>query len=331
MVGILYSAAPLTHYSNTRFFIAAAGGIKFTRDSQRKGSPACIAPNPPTNCLVRPITAALLAATACAVVLGGPAVAVELTGAQQQADSETLSNIPQTLSSECEGGDCAKKDRIQRPKSKQAETCTVKCVNTCIRGGYGSPGEVESSESSPVEFSESSLVESSESSLVEFSESCLVESSESSLVESSESSLVESSESSLVESSESSSIGTGSSFLIGEPYRLCTIKSSIGSISSSEKSLQTSGLKFLSKASANVLFRLYFEAPSQIHTLASLLPHPEGSTLSNHYKSYHIARILNAVLFFKPGRTVLPVPLQWKVRLVKLPNIPHCISKSLPQ
>ncbi|XP_019198479.1 PREDICTED: uncharacterized protein LOC109192340 isoform X2 [Ipomoea nil] len=142
MVGILYSAAPLTHYCNTRFFIAAAGGgIKFTRDSQRKGSPACIAPNPATNCIVRPITAALLAATACAVVLGGRADAVELTGAQQQADMETLSNIPQTLSSECEGGDCAKKDRIQRPKSKQAETCTVKCVNTCIRGGYGSPGE----------------------------------------------------------------------------------------------------------------------------------------------------------------------------------------------
>nr|GMD32215.1 hypothetical protein BE18_39235 [Ipomoea batatas] len=138
------------------------------------------------------------------------------------------------------------------------------------------PYLVESSESSPVEFSESSLVESSESSLVEFSESCLVESSESSLVEFSESSLVESSESSLVESSESSSIGIGSSFLIGEPYRLFTIKSSIGSISSSEKSLQTSGLKFLSKASANVLFRLYFEAPSQVD---SALPKKINSEL----------------------------------------------------
>ncbi|CAI9104901.1 OLC1v1003691C1 [Oldenlandia corymbosa var. corymbosa] len=61
-------------------------------------------------------------------------------------NSETLSNIPQTLSSgeECSpspGGDCKKSRRIQRPKSKKAENCTVKCLNTCIRGGYGSPGE----------------------------------------------------------------------------------------------------------------------------------------------------------------------------------------------
>lgn len=47
-------------------------------------------------------------------------------------DGETLSNVPQTLS----GEDC-KKQRIQRPKSKNAEKCTVKCVNTCIRGGDG--------------------------------------------------------------------------------------------------------------------------------------------------------------------------------------------------
>ncbi|KAG6766626.1 hypothetical protein POTOM_027794 [Populus tomentosa] len=63
---------------------------------------------------------------------------------QQQAETETLSNIPQTLS----GGECAsvspkdcKKARIQRPKSRKAETCTIKCVTTCIRGGEGSPGE----------------------------------------------------------------------------------------------------------------------------------------------------------------------------------------------
>uniref|UniRef100_A0A1J3E2J9 Uncharacterized protein n=1 Tax=Noccaea caerulescens TaxID=107243 RepID=A0A1J3E2J9_NOCCA len=47
-------------------------------------------------------------------------------------DGETLSNVPQTLS----GEDC-KKQRIQRPKSKNAEKCTVKCVNTCIRSGDG--------------------------------------------------------------------------------------------------------------------------------------------------------------------------------------------------
>ncbi|XP_057988906.1 uncharacterized protein LOC110665730 isoform X2 [Hevea brasiliensis] len=61
--------------------------------------------------------------------------------APQQA-AETLLNVPQTLSGDCASSakDC-KKARIQRPKSRKAETCTVKCVNTCIRGGEGSPGE----------------------------------------------------------------------------------------------------------------------------------------------------------------------------------------------
>ncbi|KAJ0084442.1 hypothetical protein Patl1_30946 [Pistacia atlantica] len=27
------------------------------------------------------------------------------------------------------------------PKSRKAESCTIKCVTTCIRGGEGSPGE----------------------------------------------------------------------------------------------------------------------------------------------------------------------------------------------
>ncbi|XP_020582626.1 uncharacterized protein LOC110026141 [Phalaenopsis equestris] len=49
---------------------------------------------------------------------------------------ETLANIPQTLS-----GEDAKQARIQRPRSKKAESCTAKCVGTCIRGGAGSPGE----------------------------------------------------------------------------------------------------------------------------------------------------------------------------------------------
>ncbi|CAL0332111.1 unnamed protein product [Lupinus luteus] len=52
---------------------------------------------------------------------------------------ETLSNIPQTLSSECTATDSSscKKPKIQRPKSRKAESCTVKCVTTCIRGGAG--------------------------------------------------------------------------------------------------------------------------------------------------------------------------------------------------
>jgi hypothetical protein len=56
---------------------------------------------------------------------------------------ETFSNIPQTLSGECITGeqDCKKRGRIQKPKSRKAESCTIKCVTTCIRGGGGSPGE----------------------------------------------------------------------------------------------------------------------------------------------------------------------------------------------
>lgn len=54
---------------------------------------------------------------------------------------ETLSNIPQTLSGECRSAQDCKKAKIQKPKSRTAESCTIKCVTTCIRGGDGSPGE----------------------------------------------------------------------------------------------------------------------------------------------------------------------------------------------
>ncbi|KAK6915243.1 hypothetical protein RJ641_020360 [Dillenia turbinata] len=56
-------------------------------------------------------------------------------------DSETLSNIPQTLSGDCAMVQDCKKGRIQHPKSQKAEKCVGKCVTTCIQGGYGSPGE----------------------------------------------------------------------------------------------------------------------------------------------------------------------------------------------
>lgn len=70
-------------------------------------------------------------AIAAAVMMAAVSVAsAELPPPPQ--DGETLSNVPQTLS----GKDC-KKQRIQRPKSKNAEKCTVKCVNTCIRSGDG--------------------------------------------------------------------------------------------------------------------------------------------------------------------------------------------------
>eukprot|EP01018_Ginkgo_biloba_P019500 Gb_13598 [translate_table: standard] len=48
---------------------------------------------------------------------------------------DTFADLPQTLS----GAD--KGLRIQKPKSTKAESCTGKCVGTCIRGGAGSPGE----------------------------------------------------------------------------------------------------------------------------------------------------------------------------------------------
>ncbi|XP_078439700.1 uncharacterized protein LOC144709905 [Wolffia australiana] len=56
---------------------------------------------------------------------------------QMQDNDGTLADVPQTLS----GGDGDERKRIQKPKSRQAESCTVKCLGTCIRGGAGSPGE----------------------------------------------------------------------------------------------------------------------------------------------------------------------------------------------
>ncbi|VFQ83694.1 unnamed protein product [Cuscuta campestris] len=126
MVGILSSAALLTQRKITPSLVAA-GGIEFKGASKRKGSPARIAPNPATNFTGQPVTAALLAASV--VIFGGFAIAAEL----KETETDML---PQTLS-----GEYARRDRIQRPRSAQAEGCTLKCVGTCIRGGYGSPGE----------------------------------------------------------------------------------------------------------------------------------------------------------------------------------------------
>ncbi|XP_024397544.1 uncharacterized protein [Physcomitrium patens] len=64
-------------------------------------------------------------------------VALTMTIGIQGAPSsrDTFEDVPQTLS----GGD--KGQRIQKPKSAKAESCTRKCVSTCIRGGAGAPGE----------------------------------------------------------------------------------------------------------------------------------------------------------------------------------------------
>ncbi|XP_073306323.1 uncharacterized protein [Primulina huaijiensis] len=85
------------------------------------------------------IASAIAAVAATALVLS--AGRSEVVGPRQQ--EETLSNIPQTLSSECtaELKDCKRRYKIQRPKSRKAESCTSKCTTVCMQGGFGSPGE----------------------------------------------------------------------------------------------------------------------------------------------------------------------------------------------
>lgn len=88
-------------------------------------------------------TAAAILAAAAVIASPAPSAATETSASisEQQEESTTLSNIPQTLSGECAQPSDCKKARIQRPKSRKAESCTIKCVGTCIRGGDGSPGE----------------------------------------------------------------------------------------------------------------------------------------------------------------------------------------------
>ncbi|KAI3929153.1 hypothetical protein MKX01_006389 [Papaver californicum] len=70
------------------------------------------------------------------------ASAATTTNNTVEDSSSTLENIPQMLSSTDGDDDNGKrKGRIQKPKSREAETCTSKCVTTCVRGGYGAPGE----------------------------------------------------------------------------------------------------------------------------------------------------------------------------------------------
>lgn len=51
------------------------------------------------------------------------------------SSQDTFGNVPSTLSG------AEKPKRIQKPNSAKAESCTRKCVATCIRGGGGAPGE----------------------------------------------------------------------------------------------------------------------------------------------------------------------------------------------
>eukprot|EP00271_Cylindrocystis_brebissonii_P009246 TRINITY_DN23953_c0_g1_i1.p1 TRINITY_DN23953_c0_g1~~TRINITY_DN23953_c0_g1_i1.p1 ORF type:complete len:225 (+),score=6.64 TRINITY_DN23953_c0_g1_i1:57-731(+) len=63
-------------------------------------------------------------------------LSLALIGQSAPLSDSTFENVPQSLS----GGD-VQGPRIQRPKTREAETCTRKCVATCIRGGAGAPGE----------------------------------------------------------------------------------------------------------------------------------------------------------------------------------------------
>ncbi|CAI0442025.1 unnamed protein product [Linum tenue] len=93
--------------------------------------------------LISSITTSVVASCAVVLLASPPAVVAAERRKRQdggEEEEETLGNVPQTLAGECEaeeGKDCKKAMRIQRPKSRKAETCTVKCVNTCIRGGDG--------------------------------------------------------------------------------------------------------------------------------------------------------------------------------------------------
>ncbi|RDY13250.1 hypothetical protein CR513_01863, partial [Mucuna pruriens] len=90
------------------------------------------------NCKFQSVRLSRACSVTLTTLLTTAAVIASVAAADEQ---EILSNIPQTLSGECTLPENCKKARIQKPKSRKAESCTTKCVTTCIRGGEGSPGE----------------------------------------------------------------------------------------------------------------------------------------------------------------------------------------------
>lgn len=100
----------------------------------------CLTPRTWVNIGRRSLAFASVAGLAVSLSLLLP-TAASLAELEQEPESETLSNIPQELSGECPTPKDCRKPRIQQPKSRKAESCTTKCVTTCIRGGDGSPGE----------------------------------------------------------------------------------------------------------------------------------------------------------------------------------------------
>lgn len=86
----------------------------------------------------RMVTIGLAAAAAAVLVYVVGANAVDI---QTQQEEETMLNIPKMLSGECISAKDCKKARIQKPKSKKAESCTTKCLSSCIYGGDRSLGK----------------------------------------------------------------------------------------------------------------------------------------------------------------------------------------------
>ncbi|KAJ7962645.1 Mitochondrial import inner membrane translocase subunit tim-10 isoform 1 [Quillaja saponaria] len=129
---LIYYPSPMVYYGcsiSMQYF----GGINSNRN--RSSSSSCSI----TNRASRSFSLAIGGLLSAAVVIAASVTAVDAI--QESQLPGTLSNIPQTLSGDCPSVKDCKKAKIQRPKSRKAESCTVKCVTTCIRGGEGSPGE----------------------------------------------------------------------------------------------------------------------------------------------------------------------------------------------
>jgi len=114
------------------------GGGGIQSESRKKGSGSGGGRRSMVSCKFQSVRVSRACSVALTTLLTTAAVMASVAAADE---ADTLSNIPQTLSSECTLPKDCKKTRIQKPKSRKAESCTIKCVTTCIRGGEGSPGE----------------------------------------------------------------------------------------------------------------------------------------------------------------------------------------------
>ncbi|KAL6629808.1 hypothetical protein ACP70R_029573 [Stipagrostis hirtigluma subsp. patula] len=93
-------------------------------------------PPPPAKATPRLGGFRLLQAPAAVALAAVLAVSTPAPAPPQASSSDTLCNLPPTLS----GEQGEKKSKIAHPKSAKAARCTSKCVSTCVLGGYGAPG-----------------------------------------------------------------------------------------------------------------------------------------------------------------------------------------------